>query len=328
MRKRVASFQSLLYFIYIYGSGLCYGDLSKALVLMIAYMRIMRPKQWIKNLFVVAPLIFGNRISSQYDVVNSSIAFVSFCMASSCVYIVNDIFDADSDKKHPTKCNRPIPSGMVSIHSAIILALGLCIMLLLLMYVMLLRENALFSYAVIGFIILNLFYCSRGKHIVIVDAFCISIGFVLRVVGGAYAISVMPSSWILVTTLFLALFLGFGKRRNELVQLNELAGDHRAVLGNYDQALLDHLIMSTGTLAIISYALYTLDFTVIARIQSDKLSYTIPFVTYGIYRYMYLLRQDSEGDPTELVTRDISIIVSTMIWAVSVVTIAILGSHH
>lgn len=294
---------------------------------MLACIKIMRPKQWTKNLFVAAPLVFGNRLSSQYDVVNCFIAFITFSLASSCVYIINDIYDADSDGQHPNKRTRPIPAGLISDNQASFLAVALGISSVMLLYLMFLRENALFSYAVVGFFILNVFYTLRGKHIVIFDAFCISFGFVIRVVGGAYAISVMPSSWILVTTFFLALFLGFGKRRNEIVKLNESAGNHRMVLRSYDQALLDLLIMSTGTLAIISYALYTLDLSVIARIHSDKLSYTIPFVTYGIYRYMYLLCQDGEGYPTELVTRDVSIAVSTLLWIVSVIAIAIMGGR-
>ena len=287
-----------------------------------AYLKIVRPKQWIKNLFVLAPLVFGSKLLSSEAAVIAIGAFVAFCLASSCVYVFNDLADVESDRIHPHKRNRPLASGVIPTRDAWILASLLAVAALALSVVISMHSRGLFTASILAYLLLNLFYSLLGKRMVIVDAFCISLGFVIRVIGGAFAVGVSASSWILVTTFFLALFMGFGKRRNEIVQLNDAAGQHRQVLTSYDQAHLDLMIMSTGTLAIISYALYSLDLSVILRFHTDKLVYTVPFVTFGIYRYMYLLFLDSEGDPTELITRDNAILLTVLLWVISMLLIA------
>ena len=171
-----------------------------------------------------------------------------------------------------------------------------------------------FVLVISSYVVINVFYSLIGKHIELIDAFCIAAGFVLRVIAGAYAIGVEPTGWIIVTTFFLSLFLGFGKRRNEILLLEDESGSHRKALDKYNIPLLDQIIVSTGTIAIISYALFTLDRGVISKFGSDKLIYSIPFVAYGIFRYMYLLPKSSEGDPTELITKDLPIIIDVVLW--------------
>jgi decaprenyl-phosphate phosphoribosyltransferase len=149
------------------------------------------------------------------------------------------------------------------------------------------------------------------------DAFIIAIGFVLRIIAGAYAIAVTPTGWIIVTTFFLSLFLGFGKRRNEILQMEDNAAEHRQVLSKYNIALLDQIIVSTGTIAIISYALYTLDAGVVAKFGTDKLYYTIPFVAYGVFRYILVLFKGEKSDPTEIVTSDYEIILDVVLWLIT-----------
>ncbi len=285
------------------------------------YISLARLKHWIKNVFVLAPAIFSGRILDSHQITAILFAALAFGLASSATYVFNDIFDAERDRMHPRKANRPIASGRVSKTSAgvysAILAIGA---LLTALYVSLSHGYGALI-AVGAYLLVNVFYSLRGKDMAIVDAFCIAIGFVLRVVGGAYAVSVEPTGWIIVMTFFLSLFLGFGKRRNEMVMLEEDCGTHRESLRHYHSTLLDQIIVSTGTIAIISYALFTLDKRVIEKFGTDKLVYTILFVAYGIFRYMHLLLRNSEGDPTEVVTKDKGLILDGLLWLLVVAAI-------
>jgi 4-hydroxybenzoate polyprenyltransferase len=274
---------------------------------------LMRIKHWIKNLFVFAPIIFSANIGEFHLLVNTIYVFISFCFVSSSIYIFNDIKDADNDSKHPRKKNRPIVSGKISINHAVIIAflcliLGIAFLFFLPFYA---------SLSVILYILLNVFYNIKGKDLVLIDAICISIGFVLRVIAGAYAINVNPTGWIIVTTFFLALFLGFGKRRNELIQSKSNKNNTRKVLELYNFNYLDYLMISTATITIISYSLYCLDSQTVQKFGTDKLIYTIPFVSYGVFRYLLLIFRQSEGDPTEIVYRDLGISLTLVFWIVT-----------
>lgn len=277
-------------------------------------LRLIRIRHWLKNLFVFAPLIFSSSLTDPTSLLRAFLIFIAFCLISSSVYIFNDIRDRESDSHHSRKKNRPVASGEIKLRDAWILAGVLATLAVLV---------ALFlPYLALVFLLLyvveNLFYTLKGKDVVLIDAFCISAGFVIRVMAGAYAIETSPTGWIVVTTFFLSLFLGFGKRRNELLTLKEESNNHRKVLTLYDDKYLDYLMIATAAISIISYTLYCLDPQVIAKFSTNKLVYTVPFVTYGIFRYLLLLFRNGEGDPTEVVTRDRGIALTVLLWIVSV----------
>lgn len=285
------------------------------------YIQLARLKHWIKNVFVLAPAIFSGRILDSTQAYSVLLAVVAFGFASSATYVFNDIWDAECDRVHPRKANRPIASGRVSKGAAVVYGTILAVAGLLAGYYISIFHGMGAFAAVAIYLVVNLFYSLRGKNMAIVDAFCIAIGFVLRVVGGAYAVSVSPTGWIIVMTFFLSLFLGFGKRRNEMLMLEEDCGTHREALRHYHIAIFDQIIVSTGTIAIISYALFTLDKSVVEKFGTDKLVYTIPFVAYGIFRYMHLLLRTRDGDPTEVVTRDKGLILTGLLWLAVVIAI-------
>jgi len=278
-----------------------------------AYISLMRPKHWLKNVFVLAPVAFAGQITDPVHLRAVMLAFGAFCLAASAIYCFNDVCDLQADKNHPRKSKRPVASGAVSVAAAlsfavILAAAGLAISSWV---------DSRFLTTVLCYLAINVYYTIRGKHMVIGDAFCIAIGFVLRVIGGAYAINVDPTGWIVITTFFLSLFLGFGKRRNEIVVLESESMDHRPVLGEYNLPLLDQIMVATGTISIISYAIYTLDHNVIVKFGTDKLFYTVPFVAYGVFRYTHLLLKSKDGDPTEIVTSDRGLILTSLAWLAS-----------
>ena len=272
----------------------------------------MRPKQWIKNLFLFAPLVFSKSLLTFSLSMKTSIAFVAFCILSGCVYMINDVADREKDKKHPTKCLRPIASGMLSPT----VALGMITIFLSLSLVGgYLVDIELFAILVIYFLI-NLAYSTLLKHVVLLDVFVIAVGFVLRVIGGGAAIHVELSSWLLLCTLLIALFLALCKRRHELVLLEDDASSHREILGQYTPYFLDQLIAVVTASTVVSYALYTMSDNVYKNFGNNDLKYTIPFVIYGIFRYLYLVhRKDEGGNPTEMMMSDVPMLVNIGLWA-------------
>ncbi|MBN2531693.1 MAG: decaprenyl-phosphate phosphoribosyltransferase [Spirochaetales bacterium] len=264
---------------------------------------LLRIKQWVKNLFVLTPLFFAKKLTDINSVMLGIFAFIAFNMISSVVYIVNDICDIEADRKHPRKKFRPIPAGDIPLPAAVIIAIilfsgagGLSLFV-----------NVQFIICISTYFLLNILYSFRGKHVVIFDVLCIATGFVLRVIGGAVAIDVLPTNWIMMGTFFLALFLGFGKRRNEFLSLEKEKGAHRKVLNHYDENLLNHLIFISCGIAIISYAMYTLSPSEKFN-NGDKLIYTIPIVTFILFRYVFIIWKKDEGDPTEVVFHDAMLI--------------------
>lgn len=260
---------------------------------------LFRVKQWIKNLFVLTPLFFAKQLTDINSVLFGIYAFIAFSLISSVVYIVNDICDIEADRKHPRKKLRPIPAGIIPVQAAVVIAIflfisagGFAILV-----------NVQFIICIASYFLLNLFYSFRGKHIVVMDVLCIAMGFVLRVMGGAAAVSVVPTNWIMMGTFFLALFLGFGKRRNEFLSLEKEKGAHRKVLSHYDETLLNHLIFISCGIAIISYAMYTLSPSDKFN-NGDKLIFTIPIVTFILFRYVFIIWKKDEGDPTEVIFHD------------------------
>jgi len=285
--------------------------------MLINYIHLLRPKHWIKNIFVFAALIFSLNLFNIVKLTASLQAFFAFCLASSFVYIINDIIDIEQDKKHPKKRYRPIASGKVSIKYATAISIVCLIASMASAYFI--NLNTLIVISV--YIFINIFYSMKIKNVVILDVMFIALGFILRMIAGATAIEVSFSNWILLTTFCISLFLGFGKRRGEiLLANNNTQKNTRFVLKLYSTQFLDYMIMSSVTLTIISYALYTIDSEVIKRFGTDKLIYTVPLVIYGIFRYLYVIyRSDSNGDPTEVVLKDKSIVSVVLLWILFVI---------
>lgn len=285
----------------------------------ISYLKALRPEQWSKNLIVFAALIFAREFTNGALVIKAVIAFALFCLASSAVYLMNDLIDIDRDRLHPEKSKRPIASGEVKKSHAALMAI---IFALVAVPGSLYFLNEYFFTAVFSYLILMLLYSMILKQVVIIDVMTIATGFVIRAVGGAVAIMVEISPWLIVCTTLLALFLGFGKRRHELVLLNEDAAQHRDILEHYSIALLDQLISIVTAATIIAYAIYTMFGGVYEKLGVKHLELTIPFVIYGIFRYLYLIhKKEAGGSPTRVLYTDLPIIVCVMLWIGSVFTL-------
>jgi 4-hydroxybenzoate polyprenyltransferase len=281
----------------------------------ILYTRLLRVKSWVKNIFVFVPLIFAKHLFFIDELSKVMFGFIFFSFAASLVYIINDLFDAKKDVIHPLKKNRPIASGKISIASAITIASSLFILLVILST----RVNFLFMWIIWFYILLNVFYSIYLKNIVIVDIFCISLGFMLRVIGGAVIISVVISSWLILTTLFLSLFLAVMKRRVEIAT-SELATEQRTVLKEYSLGFIDQISSITAGGVIISYALYTVSDRTITMFGSELFVGTTIFVVFGIFRYMYLVYKKDKGeDVAEALMSDIPMIVNAVLYIISII---------
>lgn len=273
---------------------------------------LLRLHQWLKNGFVLAPLLFAGRLVGLDSVKLSLWAFLSFGFLSSSVYVMNDWMDSESDRLHPQKRLRPIASGAVS--PAVAAMLGLCLLVsaLVLAYF---RTNLTVVGLEIIYLIVNLGYSLVWKHVVIVDVFSIATGFVLRVWVGAYAISVPASHWLILCTFLLALFLALTKRQSELAKLETSAVEQRPVLTFYSAALISQMNLVVCSSTVVCYALYTVSPETIEKFGTDRLVYSVPFVIYGLFRYLFLSQMKLEGDsPSTLVVRDRPLLICLALW--------------
>ena len=279
--------------------------------------RSMRPRQWTKNVFVFAALVFDKQLLIPESFVRTLAGFVLFCLVSSSVYIFNDIADIDADREHPQKRRRPIPSGKLPLSVAWIAGTGLVLVSLVGGYLL----STAFALVVAAYFLLNIAYSKWLKHVLIVDVLVLAAGFVLRVDAGVRLIHVERfSPWLYVVMTLLALYLGFGKRRAELALLAHGAGSHRKVLQGYTIRLLDQYILIVTGMTIIGYALYTFSAPNVPANHSMML--TIPFVVYAIFRYLYLIEvENSGGEPEEILLTDRPFQVSMLLWAVAVVMV-------
>jgi 4-hydroxybenzoate polyprenyltransferase len=250
----------------------------------------MRPRQWTKNLIVFVPLIFAGELTQARAVLITLAAFAILCLVSGAVYIINDIVDVERDRNHCTKRERPIAAGELNISTAIAAAVVIITGSLIASFVL----GVTFGFAILGYLVLQLAYSLWLKNQVILDVMAIAAGFVLRAVAGAEAISVKISPWLIMCAALLALFLGFAKRRHELIELDEGAIAHRPVLEHYSAELLDSAIATVASATIIAYALYTF-FSPVGEEQGGWLMLTAPFVAYGIFRYLYLVHLREKG---------------------------------
>ncbi len=280
--------------------------------------KLLRPSQWIKNGVVLAGLIFAGKAQATGLVERALLAMIAFCLLSSAVYIINDIVDRDRDRQHPLKKNRPIAAGKVSISTAVMIAIPMAVMAGLMCYFI--NINVLI--VALAYLVLHILYTFLLKNVVIIDVMVIAAGFVLRALAGAVAIDVGFSSWLLISTFLLALFLGFGKRRHELTLLADDASEHRRILASYSPYFLDQLIGVVTASTVITYLFYTLSSEVSARLGTDYLFVTIPFVIYGIFRYLYLVHQEKRGgSPTALLLTDRPLLFDVVLWLASIIII-------
>jgi 4-hydroxybenzoate polyprenyltransferase len=285
---------------------------------MIDLLRLMRPHQWIKNSFVLIGLLFGHAWHDPALVIKAAFAFAAFCLISSTIYIINDIIDIEQDRHHPGKHKRPLPSGKLKISSAAMFAallgatgLGLAVfasskvVLILLIYA-----------------VMNLAYSLKLKHVVILDVFIIATGFMLRILAGTLGLGIPPSQWLLLCGLMVTLFLGFSKRRAEIIALSADKTAHRKVLEHYSPVLLDKMIVVTAAGLIMSYSLYTMNPETMLIHGTPNLIYTVPFVIYGVFRYIYLLHhQSSGGDPSKDLVRDPHMLIVLLGWLVTTIAL-------
>jgi 4-hydroxybenzoate polyprenyltransferase len=284
-----------------------------------SFLRLLRPKQWIKNLFVFAPAVFAREIFHPGAALQVFQAFLAFCAAASAVYIINDMADVDADRMHPDKRHRPLASGALSVAEATAAMVAALVVTAALTAGM----PPAFTGLLAGYVVLNVGYSLKLKDVVLLDVFTIAAGFMLRVVGGAAAIGVPVSSWIVLCTLFISLFLGGAKRRGEIMRLREdAAAAERKVLRVYSVSFLDQLLTITAAGAVISYALYTVAPRTVEAFGTDKLIYTTIFVLFGVFRYLHLAHTSkSTENPTNTVTSDPVILVVVVLWIVACVLI-------
>ncbi len=278
----------------------------------------MRPRQWTKNLFVFAGLIFGDKLMDAGSGLVAVAAFGVFCLLSSTVYLINDVLDRDAVRLHPIKSRRPIASGALSVGVANVAAGALA-------------AGALTGAFFIGrgflaiaaiYLVMLAAYSFSLKHIVILDVLTLASGFVLRAAGGALAVNVAFSHWLLLLMMLGALFLALSKRRAELVSLADGAGAHRPSLADYSPYLLDQMISVVTASTLLAYAFYTINPETTAKFGTDLLLYTVPFPLYGIFRYLYLVhRKDGGGNPSETLWEDRPTLVCVALWGAAVIAI-------
>lgn len=280
--------------------------------------RALRPTQWVKNVFVLAPLVFAEQLTDPAVLMKAILAFFAFCAAASAIYLINDLGDREEDRLHPLKKHRPIASGALSLGVArvaagVLAAAGVSMALYL---------GWSFTILLAVYLSINLAYSNGLKKFVILDVMAVSSGYVIRVIAGGEAIQVAVSNWLLLATTFLALFLIFSKRRHELLLLADDASEHRSVLSHYSPLFLDQMINVVTASTVITFALYAMDPETVARFGSDRLVYTMPLVLFGVFRYLYLIYQRKDKrNPTEALLFDLPFMANVVLWGLLVLWI-------
>ncbi|MDH4069611.1 MAG: decaprenyl-phosphate phosphoribosyltransferase [Ignavibacteria bacterium] len=287
------------------------------------YLQLIRPGQWVKNAFVLAPLIFSRELFDPGPLQDALLACAGFCLAAGAVYCINDLTDVAADRVHPVKRTRPLASGQVSAAEALMVAF-----FLLITGAVVTAGLGWVYLSVIGtYILLNILYSLKLKEVVLVDVFLVASGFMLRVLSGAVAIDVPVSSWIILCTLFISLFLGFGKRRGELTTAGGgETRNERKVLLRYSVGFLDQMLTISAAGAVITYALYTMAPSTLKIFSTDLVIYTTVFVIFGVSRYLFLIHSGKSTDnPTLTVTSDLPILITGIAWIL--VCVSLIYSH-
>jgi 4-hydroxybenzoate polyprenyltransferase len=282
----------------------------------LSLLKEFRPKQWTKNAIVFAGLIFARQLGNPEAVVLATAAFIIFCLLSSLVYVINDMIDVEADRRHPKKRFRPLAAGDITMGQARVIV---GVMFLLTIPVAFLL-NPMFGLVASIYFVCNLAYSLRLKHVVIVDVFLIAAGFVLRAIAGAVVIRVDISPWFLLCTTLAALFLALTKRRHELALLSSGAASHRRILEEYSIPLLEEMVAVVTSSTVMAYSLYT--FFAPNLPSNHAMMWTIPFVLYAIFRYLYLVyRKDLTGSPEEALIRDVPLLTCILLWGLTSVLI-------
>lgn len=267
----------------------------------------MRPHQWTKGVFILLPLVFGQKLTDHTSLYRTGVIFFAYALISSGIYILNDILDVEEDRHHPEKKKRPLAAGKITVKQAYITAFLLIGSMLPISFVIDIRAG----FVLLVYLFLNYFYMRYLKHAVIIDVFCIGAFFYLRILAGGIACGVVLSNWIIMCTVLLALFIGFNKRRYDL----EFSKETRPVFTKYNSYFVDRMISVISTSLIISYTFYVMDENTIQRFGSNNLIYSVPFVYYGVFRYLYLM--DTKwygGDPARLLIRDYKLQLTLFLW--------------
>jgi 4-hydroxybenzoate polyprenyltransferase len=287
--------------------------------MILKYLQLIRVHQWVKNIFVFVPIMFSLHLFEEDYLLTTLFAFLIFCLASSAIYVINDLADIEADRLHPLKKNRPLPSGAIKKSAAITTA----VLLLILVFWLIFYFNYEFILIVISFVVLNVLYSFLLKNIVILDIFSIAAGFALRVLGGAFVIQVPISSWLLLTTMFISLFLGVMKRHSELSVVSEENNkSSRKVLAQYSLNFADQIATVAAAGVIICYALYSVAPRTISIFGTEALIYTTPFVVFGIFRYMYLEYMSKKGEnTTRIMATDVPMIVTVILYTITTILI-------
>ena len=278
----------------------------------------MRPRQWFKNIFLFVGLVFSQNLFQTELFINVCGGFLLFCLAASSIYVFNDIYDRESDRKHPEKYRRPLAEGTLQVFEAYMVSVVLAAIALILAFVM----NRTFFVILLAYVILNLAYSLKIKQVVILDIMFIASGFVLRILAGTTLAEVNPSDWLVICTITLSLFLGFSKRRNELVLMGENAGTQRKVLKEYSIHFLDQMISMVTACTVMSYILYTVSPETVGRFGTKNLMFSIPFALFGVFRYLYLIYLKKKmGDPIDLILKDFPFLLNILLWISAIMII-------
>ena len=285
--------------------------------MIINLLKTMRPKQWAKNVFIFTALVFDEKLFTPSPLLKTIAAFIFFCLASSAVYLINDLADIEKDRQHPIKRLRPLPSGQLKPSVAIAAAVLIPLVTLPLSFLL----DLYFGFVVLVYLVTMIVYSFALKNIVILDVLTVAAGFVLRVAAGAIVVKVERfSPWLYICTTLIALFISVSRRRHELILLAENANEHRASLNEYSLPLLDEMISVVASATVIAYSLYT--FSAPNLPPNHAMMLTIPFVLYGIFRYLYLIHVKSKGGtPEEIFLSDLPLITALGLWALAVIAI-------
>lgn len=275
------------------------------------WLALLRPNQWLKNGFILAPLLFSGFATQPRELASAAIAFASFCLLASGGYIINDIRDRAADSRHPSKRFRPLAAGTIKVHHAAQVAAVLIVVAILLAFAV----NPSVGTFALCYLALALAYSFGLKRLVIIDVFAIAAFYVLRLLAGSAAIGVRPSIWLLICGSLLALYLGFAKRRHELLLMGERSTDHRSVLQEYSPAVLDQMSVVLLSVTIVSYLMYTISSETTLRVGAHLLTYSSVFVLYGVFRYMYLVHhRQAGGSPADTLLTDRALLVAVAGW--------------
>jgi len=282
------------------------------------FIQLLRVKQWVKNVFILFPLIFSGKLNDFSRLSDCVITFLGFCLMASGTYILNDFLDSKRDRLHPKKSKRPLAEGKFNAPSVILLmfilmALGLWLCLL---------ADAVILYIAVIYILLHVVYNYGTKTIVILDVIFVAVGFQIRIWAGSFAADVLPSVWLQMCVFLLALFLGFTKRRYEISTLRDKAAEHRSVLAHYTSYLLDQIIIICSTLTVVFYGLYAISSDIVERIGNHNMVYSLVFVIYGIFRYLYLVHVKKLGDdPGDVIFSDIPTMINMALWIFYIIVV-------